>query len=105
LIEFKYLGDEEVQRIIQNKAPPYPAVKFVVFSDPHLYNPSLGTTGEEFEKHMHAQMRLINYSEDILKAVNEIIINSDSDFVIITGDLTKDGNMRAIYFLLNILLR
>jgi len=72
---------------------PYPGVTFAVISDLHLYDPSLGTSGSAFEKTMNSDRKLLLDSIDLLDYAVESIVASGVDFVIIPGDLTKDGEL------------
>jgi 3',5'-cyclic AMP phosphodiesterase CpdA len=71
--------------------PPYPAVSFAVLSDPHLYAPSLGVTGEAFENHVAENNKLLRESTEILESAIRGLEDHRPDFLIISGDLTKDG--------------
>jgi len=75
-------------------APPaYPDVFFSVISDSHLYDASLGSSGAAFEKTMNSDRKLLLDSQDLLDyAINEIIA-SKVKFVLVCGDLTKDGEL------------
>ncbi len=66
-------------------------VKIAIFSDPHYYAPELGTSGEAFEKYLAGDRKLLAESEAILEATLEEIMESDADVVLVSGDLTKDG--------------
>jgi len=78
----------------QTGSPPaYPDVFFTVISDTHLYDASLGSSGAEFEKTMNSDRKLLLDSQDLLDfAINEIIA-SKVKFVLVCGDLTKDGEL------------
>jgi len=75
-------------------APPvYPDVSFSVISDTHLYEASLGSEGAAFENAMNSDRKLLLDSQDLLDyAINEII-ESKVKFVLVCGDLTKDGEL------------
>jgi len=66
-------------------------VKIAIFSDPHYYAPELGTSGEAFEKYLAGDRKLLAESKAILEAALDDIMESDADVVLISGDLTKDG--------------
>src|SRR5512136_2567861 len=66
-------------------------VRFAVMSDPHLYNPRLGTTGSAFDTYLSHDPKLLKESEAILESALESIIQQRVKFLIISGDLTKDG--------------
>lgn len=71
---------------------PYSMPTFVVLSDLHLYDADLGTSGPAFEAYLQRDRKLLRESEAILAAAVEAIRNeSGIDFVLVSGDLTKDG--------------
>lgn len=68
------------------------AAGFGVFSDPHLYDgAALGTTGADFEQYLAGDRKLIVESQEILDVVLAQLQQSNLDFVLVSGDLTKDG--------------
>ncbi len=73
--------------------PHFRQTRFAVFSDPHYYNPALGTTGAAFELYLARDRKLLRESEAILDSAIDSIIATRVDFVIIPGDLTKDGEL------------
>ena len=75
------------------KAAEYPDAKFAVISDLHMYNESLGTAGEAFEEALYSDRKLLLDSEALLDYAIEEILGSDAEFVLIPGDLTKDGEL------------
>jgi hypothetical protein len=72
---------------------PAKPVRFAVLSDTHLYDKRLGTSGSAFEAYLAADPKLLALSEPILEATLADIVRSKVDFVIISGDLTKDGEV------------
>ena len=52
-------------------APPvyHPAVKLLVFSDPHYFDPSLGTSGTAFDAYLASDRKLIAQSDAIMRAM------------------------------------
>ncbi len=66
---------------------------FMVFSDPHYYDPSLGTDGKAFEAYLDEDRKLLRESRELLTQAMAMIIKSEVDFVVIPGDLTKDGTL------------
>jgi hypothetical protein len=66
-------------------------IRFAVLSDTHLYDARLGTTGSAFQYYLVENPNLAALSEPILEAAMADIIRSKVRFVIISGDLTKDG--------------
>ena len=71
----------------------YPDAKFAVISDIHLYDHSLGTSGAAFEKTMNSDRKLLLDGIDLLDFATETIIAQGVGFVIVAGDLTKDGEL------------
>jgi len=75
------------------RIPAYPNASFAVISDIHVYSSELGSSGEAFERVMLSDRKLLLNSIELLDyAINDIIA-SQVDFVIIPGDLTKDGEL------------
>ncbi|MCX7908208.1 MAG: metallophosphoesterase [Ignavibacteria bacterium] len=65
-----------------------------VFSDPHLYDTTLGTRGEAFQKYLASDRKMLVESEAILQSVIEMISSDNSKIVLVPGDLTKDGELK-----------
>ena len=63
----------------------YPAVRFAVFSDPHLFDQSLGTDDTD--------RKLLRESGEILSAAIQRVESLSVSFLLIPGDLTKDGEL------------
>lgn len=70
---------------------PLTDLQIAVFSDAHLYDPSLGTTGSAFEAYLVQDRNMIAQSKSINESVIGTLKNSDATVILITGDLTKDG--------------
>jgi DNA repair exonuclease SbcCD nuclease subunit len=88
--KFKYESNVALQDCLK-AAPAYPATSFVVFSDPHIYDPSLGTEGEAFESYLANDRKLLRESTEIMEVAVGAIKNEKSSFVLVPGDMTKDG--------------
>jgi UDP-2,3-diacylglucosamine pyrophosphatase LpxH len=71
------------------------APRFAVISDPHLYDTELGITGPAFEAYLARDRKMLRESEAILASALEKIKAQQPDFVIIPGDLTKDGELSS----------
>jgi len=71
----------------------YPDASFAVMSDTHYYDTSLGTTGKAFEDCLSSDRKLLLQSADLLKKGVDGILASGVKFVLVTGDLTKDGEL------------
>jgi len=73
------------------KAPAYPETSFIVFSDPHVYDPKLGTEGKAFEGYIADDRKLLRESTEIMEAAIAAIKKEKTNFVLVAGDMTKDG--------------
>lgn len=73
------------------RMPLYPDASFCVLSDTHLYDTRLGTEGSAFENYLENDRKLLKESMDILESAIGSIASEKCGFVLVTGDLTKDG--------------
>jgi hypothetical protein len=76
-------------------AAAYPPARFAVFSDPHLYDAELGIEGAAFQHDMDSDRKLLPQSAEILSAALQRVRGMGVDFLLIPGDLTKDGERQA----------
>lgn len=83
----------------EGSGPPPPSARFAVISDPHLYDTRLGASGAAFEAYEAADPKMLRESEAILNSAIDSVIQQHVDFVIIPGDLTKDGELRDHVFM------
>ena len=75
-------------------APAFPDVRFAVFSDVHLYDVSLGTEGKAFQSYIAGDRKLLVESEEILRAAIQTVKGLHVSFLLVSGDLTKDGERK-----------
>ena len=75
----------------QDAVSDFPETHFMVFSDPHYYDPSLGTDGEAFQSYLDKDRKLLKQSRELMLEALDIVAGTDASFVLIPGDLTKDG--------------
>ena len=68
-------------------------VKIGVFSDPHYYDPALGTNGPEFEMYLAQDRKMIRESHAILQATVNELMSRNLDVILVPGDMTKDGEL------------
>ncbi len=68
-------------------------VRFAVISDPHLYNTRLGTSGAAWQETLYRDPKLLKESEPIFDSALASIVQQNVQFLIIPGDLTKDGEL------------
>lgn len=89
--KFQYEGDSALRKLTGQAAPAFPAVRFAIFSDPHYFDPALGTTGSAFEAYLNNDRKLLRESPELLQAAITDIVQDSPAFVLVSGDLTKDG--------------
>lgn len=68
-------------------------LSWVVVSDLHYYSPTLGTNGKAFEAYLADDRKLLRESQALLEAWMKDVMKLDIDFILIPGDLTKDGEL------------
>lgn len=71
----------------------YPEARFAVMSDIHYYDTSLGTSGAAFEEVLGSDRKLLQDTADLLDLAIDDVLAAGVDFVLIPGDLTKDGEV------------
>jgi 3',5'-cyclic AMP phosphodiesterase CpdA len=70
-----------------------PKARFAILSDPHYCNESLIDNGTAFNKYLISNPKLFHESDAIMEAAIDGIIAADVDFVLVAGDMTKDGEL------------
>jgi hypothetical protein len=93
--KFKYESDATLQTLLKKEAPAYPETSFLIFSDTHIYAPILGTEGKAFQDYLAKDRKLLKESTEIMESVIEATKKIDAKFVIVPGDLTKDGELAS----------
>lgn len=66
-------------------------MKFTFIADLHYYSPMLGTAGSAYEMRSGSDQKCLAETGAIIDAAFEKIANSDTDAVMIAGDVTNDG--------------
>ena len=66
-------------------------LKLTFLADTHYYSKSLGVSGRQYELRSGSDQKCLAETEEIITAAFEEIGNSDTDAVMIAGDLTNDG--------------
>lgn len=74
---------------------PLPAVRLLVFSDPHYFDPSLGSTGQELANDMASEGKMVIESDAILRALVAAVEAENPQAILLPGDLTKDGELAS----------
>jgi len=87
---------QEIERL-PHSGPQNPGLRcsLVIFSDPHYYNPDLGTTGAAFEDYLNNDRKLLRESSRIMEKAAEIISGIQPNLILVPGDLTKDGSLQS----------
>jgi UDP-2,3-diacylglucosamine pyrophosphatase LpxH len=93
--EFRYEQETVLKSIVTNPALAYPAARFVVFSDPHIFAHELGTEGAAFEEYLNNDRKMLKESQLIMQSLINNIAQERADFVLVSGDLTKDGELAS----------
>jgi UDP-2,3-diacylglucosamine pyrophosphatase LpxH len=65
----------------------------MVLSDLHYHDAELGTSGPAFERYLNKDRKLLAESSEILGSAVDAISEAPADFVLVCGDLTKDGEL------------
>ena len=68
-----------------------PTARIMVFSDPHYFASSLGSTGAAFQDYLAQDRKLIAESDALMRTMVGLVETEDPDIVLVSGDLTKDG--------------
>ena len=100
--KFKYESDAALKDSLK-VAPAYPQTSFIVFSDPHVYDQSLGTSGQAFENYLADDRKLLRESTEIMQAAVNGIKQIQASFVLVPGDMTKDGELSSHELCINYL--
>ena len=75
----------------ENKSEPN--ATFLVFSDPHYYDPSLGLDGDAFQDYLDHDRKLLRESRELIQVASDLVVDAKPDFLLVPGDLTKDGTL------------
>ena len=72
---------------------PITSARFAVFSDPHLYDTAALGDSADLDAYLVQDRKMLKQSSEILDSVVGDLKSSALDFVLVTGDLTKDGEL------------
>jgi 3',5'-cyclic AMP phosphodiesterase CpdA len=90
-LPFRYQSDAEVQRLLEASTTiSYPSAIFAVISDLHLFPSSLGS-GPALDDYLASDRKMLKESAQILEGAIAAIRSSPAQFVLVPGDLSKDG--------------
>lgn len=88
---FRYQTDPEFSQALSLPRTDFPSTQFLVASDLHYYDPALGTSGPAFQAYVDSDRKMLAQSQELLETLIGEIGRSPAQFVLISGDLTKDG--------------
>jgi 3',5'-cyclic AMP phosphodiesterase CpdA len=72
-----------------------PAVRFAVIADPHLFDVAMSSPGPAFDRAMGSGAKLLAESREILQRTLADIAAERPAFLLVCGDLTRDGERSA----------
>ena len=90
-MQYRFSTDTSLADLLAQLAPAYPAARFAVISDAHLYDAALGTEGAALQDYINSDRKLLLESREILGAALQRVEDLKVSFLLVTGDLTKDG--------------
>lgn len=71
-------------------------LKIAVLTDTHYYSLKSGSSGSAYEKAKSKSQKLLAESGEVLEsAFNQIVIEKESDILLVSGDITADGELTA----------
>jgi len=94
-LDFRYLDEERSDLLRLEHKPQYPPVRFCVFSDPHFFAPSLWRGSDGLDSHTAYKGKMFAWCEEILVETVEMVLAEGGDFLIVPGDMTKDGAVQS----------
>jgi 3',5'-cyclic AMP phosphodiesterase CpdA len=71
--------------------PAYPQARFAVMSDLHVFDESLGHEGPLYQQYIDSDRKLLLESVELFESAVSRLCGEGLDFVVVSGDLTKDG--------------
>lgn len=93
---FIFFFSPAVQALQKNNNITYPATKFAVITDPHVFEVEGNIDNPVYLKYGVDDIKLLKLSSEILEeAVNKIIQKDNLDFVLVPGDLTDSGDVKS----------
>ena len=94
-VQYRFAEDPALTALLAGAAPRFPDVRFAVISDPHMYDPSLGMEGPAFQQYMIDDRKLLSAGQEIFSVAMQKVVAAAPQFLLISGDLTKDGEKQT----------
>lgn len=88
---FKYEADAAIGQLVRQNTPLYPNTTFAVIADVHYFPLSLWAEGSALDEDLLTDRKMLKKSVEIFDATIEALGEEKLDFVLLCGDLTKDG--------------
>lgn len=66
-------------------------LKLTFIADTHHYSKTLGITGRQYELRSGSDQKCLGETDEILDSAFDLIAKSDTDYILIAGDITNDG--------------
>jgi len=89
---FTWKPSPETAALLAGPRPAYPAARFAVISDPHLYDAAaLGAGGAAFDAELAKDRKLVVESVEIAEQALRMVKASGATFLLVPGDLTWNG--------------
>ncbi len=90
----RYQNDDSIKKLITGKTD-YPSSNIIVFTDPHYYPESLGLNTKLFYESLADDKKFLVDGQQIIKAAITEMAQLPGDFIILSGDMTKDGEYKS----------
>lgn len=88
---YRWSPDPSMQELLQAPRAAYPPVRFAVASDLHFFDLSLGSSGAALQRYLDNDRKMLLESAEILDEALAIVREAGAQFLLVPGDLTKDG--------------
>jgi len=96
---FRYETEPEIRELVTGAKPPYPDMNVIVIADTHYLAPELVTEGSALTEYLHQDRKMLLEGPEILDAtlkdMQEKEAYHSADFLIVCGDMTKDGEYES----------
>ncbi len=87
---YRFKSDPAVKKLLSQKSR-YPGARFLVFTDTHFFDESLGLNSDGFTKNLHPAEMFNRDGQKVLPVALEEMKSIPADFVLVCGDLTRQG--------------
>jgi hypothetical protein len=89
---YRWSPTAEASALVAGPRPAYPATRFAVIGDPHLYDASaLGAEGQAFAGEIAFDRKMVVESAEIISEALRRVKSSGVQFLLVPGDLTQEG--------------